>query len=74
MVLYTIIPMEYIYGEEEDVQDNVRNQEIEIVKNGVTFLLEPMAGGRGKISRMISSNAQDYLNPDWQPGSVMAVF
>lgn len=74
MLLYTIIPMEYIFGEDEETNANSQSQEFELVKNGVTFLVQPMEGGRGKINRVISSDPQDYLNPDWQPGSIMSVF
>lgn len=79
MVLYTIIPLEYIFDTEDDCeggrpQRNAReNEEIEVSKDGITFMVELMNGGQGKINRIISSNAQDYLRPEWQPGSLMQI-
>ncbi len=74
MLLYTIIPPEYIFAEEDDYgQYSSKIEEIEIQKNGKSFLVSPTNGGRAKINRIISTNPQDYLNPEWQPGSIMAV-
>jgi hypothetical protein len=39
------------------------------VADGLMIQVVPGAGGMGTIQRLISGNAQDYLDPRWQPGT-----
>jgi len=72
MLLYTIIPPEYIF--EESDPETEQEAEFEIKRGSLSLLVQPLPGGQAKVSRIISTNAQDYLNPQWQPGSIMSIF
>jgi hypothetical protein len=74
MVLYTIVPMEYIFGEENDSKEEPERknpEEVEIKQGAVNLIAQPLPGGQMKITRVISTNPQNYLNPEWQPGSII---
>lgn len=63
MILYTVMPLEAIFQEDEGggYQD--------LIIGGVQLEVEQTAPGRGRITRIISTNPQDYLDPRWQPGT-----
>lgn len=67
MLLYTIVPPEMIFDESQEELP----QEIEIKDGSVSLLCQTFPGGEMRISRIISSNPQDYLKPGWQPGSIV---
>ena len=72
-VLYTIIPLEYIFGEDDAEVAGIATAmttppEVELKRGAVSLIVQPGVGGSAQITRIISSNAQDYLNPEWQPG------
>jgi hypothetical protein len=67
MLLYTIVPPEIIFEEEDNDE---LPPEIEMKDGSVSLLCQMLPGGEIRINRVISSNPQDYLKPDWQPGSV----
>jgi len=73
MFLYTIIPLEYIFGEDEDCNEPSRekSKEVEVKKGQASILCQLSSSGEMKINRVISSNPQDYLNPEWQPGAIL---
>lgn len=71
MFLYTIFPPEFIFDEDDCEHQSKQAVEVEIQRNGMSFLVSPADGGQMKINRLISTNPRDYLNPDWQPGSIM---
>jgi hypothetical protein len=75
-MFYTIVPIEYIFGEEEPEPDdppknNDNDEEIEIKRGSVSLMVRPHLPGQYKINRIISTNPHDYLRPDWQPGTIM---
>ncbi|WP_035571277.1 YlzJ-like family protein [Halonatronum saccharophilum] len=51
---------------EEDYQDE---ETFEIENNGVTLELKSDSTNSCEVVRIISSNPQDYLNSDYQPGT-----
>ncbi len=71
MVLYTIVPEEFIFAEGDEREQANPSLEVEVKLGQVSFLGHPLPNGRFQISRMISSNSQDYLNPQWQPGMIL---
>jgi hypothetical protein len=76
MLLYTIYPPEAIFenGDWESAVDSPGSmEELEIQRGGVHLLVHPLAGGQGQIHRIISTDPQDYLNPEWQPGSLISI-
>lgn len=75
-MFYTIVPLEIIFGEEEPGEENPskdNDDEIEIKRGGVTLLVYPHRPGQYKINRIISTNSLDYLQPGWQPGTVINI-
>ena len=66
-VLWTAMPIEL-------VTDGLVPQAQACVEHwveGRLLLVTPGAGGTGTVQRLISGNAQDYLDPRWQPGAVI---
>jgi len=64
MVIYTHVPAEWLMdnsGEER--------QFTEIPFGQATVIAEVMEDGTCKVVRLISSNPDDYMHPDLQPGS-----
>ncbi|WP_213974656.1 YlzJ-like family protein [Tepidanaerobacter acetatoxydans] len=66
MLLYTTMPLEIvldgIYKEHEYK---------EIDTNGVKLIVECIGINQGKIVRLLSSNPQDFLNPNFFPGKII---
>lgn len=74
MMLYTIIPLEAIFDPETETSPGESAAEVEIKQGPVSLLAQPLPGGQYKINRIISTDPQDYLRPEWQPGSIMSLF
>ncbi|MGO0061656.1 YlzJ-like family protein [Brevibacillus fluminis] len=65
MIMYTTMPLEYIFENQEAVE----KQSVQELSFGdVTMMVEPTGTFEGKIIRLISPNPQDYLNPRFAPG------
>lgn len=63
MIIYTPVPIELLLsfsGGERDFK--------EIPYGEATIIAEVLAEGTCKVVRVISSNPDDYMNPDLQPG------
>lgn len=75
MILYTVIPMESIFDSETEtsVAEN-SSAEVEIEQGRAKLLAQPLPGGQYKITRLISTDPQDYLKLEWQPGTIMSIF
>lgn len=43
----------------------------EIITNGIKLIIEPTGINQGKIVRLLSSDPQDYLNPNFSPGRII---
>lgn len=75
MMLYTIIPAEAIFDSESETSPLESSVgQVEIKQGSVSLLTQPLPGGQYKIDRIISTDPQDYLRPEWQPGSIMSLF
>lgn len=73
-MLYTIVPIETIFEEEESSGiGKFTPAPITIRRDGIELLAEQLPGGEYRIQRLISTNPQDFLNPKWQPGSILAI-
>lgn len=77
-MLYTIIPVEYIFEPEEADEDEPgkkdKDDDEEIKREGISLMVQHLSPGQAKITRIISTNPNDYLRPEWQPGSMMTIF
>lgn len=66
-MLYTVIPIEDVLaGWENDPPTT-----IDMVVQGVLMEVEPLGNFSGRIVRLISSNPNDYIDPNHQPGSIL---
>lgn len=66
-VLWTAMPLELVV-------DGLTPQAqacSEVMMAGRLLLVRPGADGTGTVERLVSGNAQDYLDPRWQPGAVV---
>lgn len=69
MIHYTPLPIESVFEGYDESQSALE----EIVFQGVSMMVEPQENGKqATIVRVISSNPQDYLNPDFAPGKVIS--
>lgn len=67
MIIYTCMPLELVFDGYEQFAPKYE----EINYNGVQMVIEPCGSFQGKVVRLISSNPQDYLNPNYSPGAVI---
>jgi len=66
MILYTAMPLELVL----DGMDKSYNFK-EIERDNIKLIIEPIDISRGRIVRIISTNPQDFLNPDYSPGTIV---
>ncbi len=67
MIMYTSMPLELVY----EGFDDFRPQYEEIEYNGVHMVIEPTGKNQARIVRLLSPDPQDYLNPDYFPGTLI---
>ena len=70
MTLYTIVPDEIIFPHQHDKIA----QMIEMKVNGVHVMVEHEGGSSFRIDRIVSTNPEDYMKANVQPGEVVNVF
>ncbi|HHY44100.1 MAG TPA: hypothetical protein GX512_00105 [Firmicutes bacterium] len=63
MVIYTVLPPDEVMSTGEGEPPHY----FTIDMDGRTFVME-LADGHARIVRLLSTNPNDYLNPEWQPG------
>ncbi|SDF76421.1 YlzJ-like family protein [Sporolituus thermophilus] len=66
MILWTVMPLEIVL-EGLDAQPNYE----EIDYNGLTVVVERLSPVQCRVIRIISTDPQDYLRSDLQPGTVL---
>jgi len=64
-VIWTVVAPELILGDDHTGYP----APVEVWKDGRILEVIPGPDGVGTVSRLISANPMDYLNPEWQPGS-----
>lgn len=67
MILYTTIPHEIIFQENERSNQNEKTIEID----GGMLVVEMLSEQQYKIVRLISSDPNLYLNPQYAPGQII---
>lgn len=70
MFLYTTVPIEQIFPSETN---NLQYQEIDLGV-GKKIIIEKINDSQCKIVRLISTDSNDYLNPQFQPGSIINLY
>lgn len=67
MIIYTAIPLEQVFSE-----DNTSEYEIfEMDYQGKKIIAEPINHHQARVVQLISSNPNDYLNPNLAPGKII---
>ncbi|WP_281887547.1 YlzJ-like family protein [Paenibacillus sp. YYML68] len=69
MTHYTIMPLEAVFEGYDKLEE--ATPAMEVVINGVTMQVQPINTQQAAIVRLISCNAQDYLNPQYAPGRLI---
>lgn len=67
MIMYSTIPIETIFENYDKMKLNYR----ELQFGHISMIVEQTSESEGKIIRLISPVAQDYLLPQYQPGSIV---
>ena len=67
--MWTIIPPELIWEGVEEKQKDLLHLEWQ----GVQVLVEPLQFAQGRIVRLLSTEPNDFLRPELQPGSIIDV-
>jgi len=70
MILWSVVPIETIYDTESEGSSASSKYE-EVHFGQVTMIVEPTGILQGKIVRLISPEAKDYLKPEWMPGKMI---
>ncbi|WP_449540065.1 YlzJ-like family protein [Ferdinandcohnia sp. Marseille-Q9671] len=64
MILYTMMPQELIYPQDEQHESNLKFVDI----NGVSLAVSQASNGEYTIERIMSTNPQHYLDGRYSPG------
>lgn len=67
MIIYTPMPLELVF--EGMDQPSIPLQELDY--GDTKLLVEPVGLNQGKVVRLISTQPMDYLNPQYQPGTIV---
>ena len=67
MIMYSTVPIEVIFENYDKMKLNYR----EIQFGHINMVVEQLSESEGRIVRLISPIAQDYLLPQYQPGNII---
>ncbi|WP_054956131.1 YlzJ-like family protein [Paenibacillus dakarensis] len=70
MTLYTVIPEDMIWSNDNREQEPSHTVEIQI--GGILMQVEPMQDHKAKIVRLLNGELGDYLNPLYTPGNTIS--
>lgn len=70
MIIYSIIPYEYIFSEQSKSSEN-KYMQIEYM--GETLEVSPMSNNSFIVNRIISTNPKSFLKPQIQPGKIITL-
>ena len=69
-MLYTIMPVEQIFSTTSSGQ-NEQLVEAVLEIDGRRALCQRDAEGKWRLERLLSTDPNDFLDPRWQPGSIV---
>jgi len=72
MLLYTLVPLEQIF-DEDDMDNKPRKKRRTLEVGKVMLEVEESNDAEYEIVKLISSNPADYLNTKYQPGNKIAL-
>ncbi|HZK23771.1 MAG TPA: YlzJ-like family protein [Oscillospiraceae bacterium] len=68
-MLWTVMPLEMVM----EGSDSFAPTYTEISWQESTLVVEPLEMNTARVVRIISTNPEDYLNPQVQPGSIIQI-
>lgn len=68
MMLYSIVPADIIFGKNEGFE---LEESLEINYLGERVEVSPLTNNQYMIKRLISTSPRAFLNPKFQPGSII---
>ncbi|MGI6227550.1 MAG: YlzJ-like family protein [Peptococcales bacterium] len=68
-VLYTTYPLDMVLEENKENQITLKN----ISYQGIEMQVEPLEFNKFRIVRLYSTDPQDYLDANLQPGSIISI-
>jgi hypothetical protein len=66
MTLWSIVPTEMILSDMDDLPVYE-----EVTCNNMKLLVEKIGSTQFKINRLLTTDPQDYLRPEMQPGTIL---
>lgn len=69
MVLWTIIPAELVFQEQNAVEQSPVYEEVDLA--GKKVIVERCSPNQSKIIRLISTCPEDYMTAELQPGTML---
>ena len=69
-LLYTPLPLEDILSDETSRSKNFTEVQVE----GKTLIIEPVNSYEARVTKLISSDPYDFMDPRFQPGSVIKYY
>ncbi len=70
MILYSIIPVEVVFSE----QNNDNYKFVEIEYEGEKVVASQLSNNTYRINRVISTSPKVYLNPKLMPGEIIETY
>ena len=70
MILWTPMPLELVV---EGLEEMCPAEHSQVTYHGVPMLVERTKSGKGKIVQLLSTNPEDYLNADYNPGNFVDI-
>ncbi len=68
MILYTTMPLEAVM----EGYDSFKPEYMELDYPGGKMVVETLSPTEGRLVRLISPCSQDYLRPEYQPGTIIS--
>lgn len=74
MILYTIYDPNVIFKPQSFSEKQANASYLELNFDGITVQVSQTNNKDYRVERIISTNPSDYLNPRFQPGSIIEAF
>ncbi len=69
-MLYTVMPMEMVFGMGQNAEDGLTGAPVWAELQGIGVLCHPMPDGGARLERLLSTDPADFLRPELSPGAV----
>ncbi|WP_017753815.1 YlzJ-like family protein [Calidifontibacillus oryziterrae] len=69
MIMYTTMPHELIFQENESVFSKRKMMNV----NGISLIVEPLSQEECRVVQVLSTNPYDFLYEAYSPGSILSI-